>query len=120
MFTSITNDKEHEEAVNQLIQWNQAPDAHERLAEIQALGELVEAYEIAAGHTPDPPQTLRGILEVEMFKRRIRQKNLAEMLEVTETRLSEIMRGKREMNMDFARKLYTKLKIPADVILTIS
>ena len=117
---TVTNDREHEAAIEQLIAWNQAPDAADRIAAIEALGEIVEAYEIAAGHTPDPPSTLRGILEVEMFKRRIRQRGLALLLDVPEPRLSELMKGKREMNLDFARRLYQKLNIPADVILSLA
>ncbi|MBX0290096.1 helix-turn-helix domain-containing protein [Hymenobacter sp. HSC-4F20] len=117
---TISNDQEHAAAVEQLIQWNQAPDVADRLAEIHALGEAVEAYEESQGWVPEPPQTVRGILEVEMFKRRIRQRQLAELLGVTETRLSEVMNGKREMNIDFARKLHTKLQIPGDVILSLA
>ena len=75
---SITNDQEHDAAVEQLSAWNQAPDAASRKAEIEALCEVVEAYEEAASYSPGPPQTLRGILEVEMFKRRMRQRGLAQ------------------------------------------
>jgi len=115
----IRTDQEHEAAVKHLIELNQAPDATKHLAEIQALGAAVEAYEEAQGHSPDPPQTLRGILEVEMFKRRMRQRQLAELLEISEPRLSDLMKGKRELNMDFARRLYNKLGISADVIMTL-
>lgn len=115
----VTNAPEHEAALNQLIAWNQAPDAAENPA-LAALADAVAAYEEAAGHRPEPPQTLRGILEVEMFKRRIRQRQLAELLDVTEPRLSELMKGKREMNLDFARRLHTILHIPAEVVLQLS
>lgn len=116
----VTNDAEHDAAVEQLIAWNQAPDTASHYADIEALGAIVEAYEEAAGHSPDPPRTLRGILEVEMFKRRLRQRDLAQLLEIPESRLSELLRGKRVMNLDFARRLYTKLAIPAEVILNIA
>ncbi|WP_071885853.1 helix-turn-helix domain-containing protein [Hymenobacter sedentarius] len=115
----VTNAQEHEAAINQLIAWNQAPDAADNPA-LAALADAVTAYEEAAGHRPDAPQTLRGILEVEMFKRRIRQRQLAEILDVTEPRLSELMKGKREMNLDFARRLHTILHIPAEVVLQLS
>ncbi len=115
----ITSDEQHAAAIEQLIAWEQAPDAADNKA-LALLADAVEAYETAQGHTPEPPVTLRGILEVEMFKRRIRQRALAEILEVSEPRLSELMQGKRELNMDFARRLYTRLKIPADVIFSIA
>ena len=115
----VTNDEEHEAAVNQLLAWNQAPDAADNPA-LAALADAVAAYEDAAGHRPQPPQTLRGVLEVEMLKRRIRQRQMAEILDVTEPRLSELMKGKREMNLDFARRLHTILHIPAEVVLRLS
>ena len=55
-----------------------------------------------------------------MFKRRIRQRGLAQLLEIPESRLSELMKGKREMNLDIARRLFTKLAIPAEVVLTLA
>ena len=116
----VTNDQEHAAAIEQLIAWNQAHDAEARYADIEALGAVVEAYEISAGHTPDPPRTLSGILEVEMFKRRIQQRDLAELLEVPEARLNELILGKDEMTLDFARRLYHKLHISADVILSLA
>lgn len=115
----ITNDQEHEAAIERMIQLERQPDSVTN-AELNTLAEAVEAYEIAAGHTPDPPRTLWGILEVEMFKRRIKQRELAELLEVPEARLNELLVGKGEMNLDFARRLYHKLHIPADVILSIA
>lgn len=114
----ITNDEEHRMAIERMIALEQGPNSTDN-KELAMLTDAVEAYEVAQGHTPDPPVTLRGILEVEMFKRRIRQRALAEILEVTEPRLSELMKGKRELNMDFARRLYTRLNIPADVIFSI-
>ena len=117
---TITNDQEHDLAIEQLITWNQAPDAAARRAEIIALGESVEAYEEAAGHTPNPPSTLRGILQVEMFKRQIRERELAQLLEIPEPSLSALLEGTGEMNLDFARRLYQKLQIPADTIFSIA
>ena len=86
--------------------------------ELNALAEAVDAYEEAAGHTPAPPRTLRGILEVEMFKRRIQERGLAELLEIPELRLSELIQGKREVSLEFAQRLHTKLHIPAEVLLS--
>ena len=58
-----------------------------------------------------------GRLEVEMFRRRMKQKQLAALLEVPESRFSEIMKGRRSMNLDFARRLWQKLNIPAEEVL---
>lgn len=42
---------------------------------------------------------------------------MAHLLEIAETRLSEILRGKRSVTMALAKQLRTKLGIAADFIL---
>ena len=111
----ITNEEEKEVVINELIALDQVDDESKREM-ANAISNAVDAYEVAAGHVPEGPKTIRGILEVEMFKRRIRQRQLAELLEISEPKLSEIMGSKRGINFSFASKLYNKLHIPADVI----
>jgi hypothetical protein len=52
-FTEIRNDEDYAAAVNYLIKLNQSLDADAHLDEINALGELVEDYEVRNGHTLD-------------------------------------------------------------------
>lgn len=115
----IRNDQEHAAAVERMIQLEYGPDPANN-AELNMLAQAVDDYEETSGHTPDPPRTLRGILEVEMFKRKLKQSDLAQLLEVPEARLVELLEGGQEMNLDFARRLYTKLSIPADVVFAIA
>lgn len=117
----ITTDAELNEAIEEFYglasaieRSDAAPDAY-----VLALRDEIDRYEIAAGHEPGPPTTVAGLLELEMFKRRLRQRAMAQLLEVPETRLSEIMRGKRSMNLDFARRLHTRLGIAAEVVLAL-
>jgi plasmid maintenance system antidote protein VapI len=42
---------------------------------------------------------------------------MVQLLEVPEARLSENIRGKRAMNLDFARRLHERLGVPAEVVL---
>lgn len=117
----IANDDELNQAIEEFYKLASAversdagPDAY-----VLALRDAIDRYEVAAGHEPNPPTTVAGLLEVEMFKRRLRQRGLAQLLEVPETRLSEIMRGKRAMNLDFARRLHQRLGIAAEIVLTL-
>lgn len=117
----ITSDAELNQAIEEFYalasaveQREEEPDAY-----VLALRDAIDRYEIAAGHEPNPPTTVAGLLEVEMFKRRLRQRGLAQLLEVPESRLSEIMRGKRGMNLDFARRLHQRLGIAAEVVLAL-
>jgi HTH-type transcriptional regulator/antitoxin HigA len=81
------------------------------------LRDAIHSYEKAQDYHPGPPQTLAGRIEVEMFRRRLKQKDLAALLEITPSRLNEVLKGKRQINLDLARRLYQKLQIPADFIL---
>ena len=87
------------------------------LAEITALGNVVDAYENDHGHAPVHPDSLVARIEQEMVKRQLTKGQLANLLEVPASRLSEILHGKRGINLDFAKRLYHKLGIPADVIM---
>lgn len=83
------------------------------------LRDAIDTYENDNGHAPDYPKTVAALLELEMFKRHLKQKGMAQLLEVPETRLSEILRGRRGMNLDFARRMHTRLEIPGDLLLAL-
>lgn len=87
------------------------------LAEITALGNVVNAYENDNGHAPVPPGSLIARIEQEMVQRQLSKGELARLLEVPASRLSEILHGKRAINLDFARRLYRKLGISGDFIM---
>jgi predicted XRE-type DNA-binding protein len=55
-------------------------------------------------------------IEDEMYRRNIKQKELAEMLELNEPALSQIMRGKRPISMRVAKKMYKILHIDPKLI----
>ncbi len=85
--------------------------------ELKQLSLLAESYEDKHYPFPYKPQTLPEMLELKMFEKRLKRKELAELLGVSSSRLSEIMHGKRKVNIDFAKRLYQKLNIDAGFIL---
>ncbi len=56
-------------------------------------------------------------IEKEMQKKSLNQRQTAELLEVKENTLSQVMTGKRNVSMSLAKKLYKKLKIDPKTIL---
>ncbi len=88
-----------------------------QLDEIKRLGDAVNAYEKTHGHEPLDPDSLLYRIEREMHLRHLNKKQLAELLGITATRLSEVLHGKRGVNIDLAKRLYKLLGIPADYIL---
>ncbi len=87
------------------------------LAEIKALGHAANEYENNHGHRPVAPTSLVGILEREMVARHLKKQELAALLGVANSRLSEVLNGKRAINLDLAKRLYQKLGISAELIL---
>ena len=56
-------------------------------------------------------------LEEEMFERRMKQKELAEMLEISDSNLSEVISGKKPISMSLAKKLHAILGLDGNFIL---
>lgn len=86
--------------------------------ELRHLSLLAEAWEDGIPLMPiRQPKTLVEMLELKMYESKLKQKDLAALLEISATRLSEVMQGKRKVNMDLAKRLHSVLKIDAGFIL---
>ena len=58
------------------------------------------------------------MIELRMYQRKLKQKDVAIILGTTPSRISEILNGKRGLTIDLAKGLYTKLNIDPKLILT--
>ena len=63
------------------------------------------------------PTPLVVLIEDAMHKRRMKQRDLARELEVSEARISDILRGKANIGMSLAKKIHKKLGIDGNLIL---
>jgi len=90
----------------------------EEAEELRILSELAEAWEDSIPLMPvKPPQSLEEMIEYKMYQKKLKQKDLAAMLEIAPSFLSAVLNGKRKVNINLAKKLYLKLGIDADFIL---
>ncbi|MEY4925886.1 MAG: hypothetical protein RI894_322 [Bacteroidota bacterium] len=87
------------------------------LVALDTVSMLIHDYEKVHYPMPIKPQTITEMIERKMYELKLRQRDLAKLLGVTENRLSEILNGKRKVNMDFAKRLHLRLNIDADFIL---
>lgn len=87
-------------------------------SDLQRLSLLAEAWE---DHIPlmpiRQPKTLVEMIELKMYERKLKQKDLAALLGISAARLSEVMQNKRKINLDLAKRLYQVLKIDPEFIL---
>jgi antitoxin component HigA of HigAB toxin-antitoxin module len=66
------------------------------------------------------PTTLKEMSRFKMFEMNSKQKLLADILETSDTRISELMNGKAKLNIKLAKKLHDKLYIDAHFLLDIA
>lgn len=85
---------------------------------LQKMVLMAENFEETAYKLP-APTTIQGWVELRMFEKKLKQKDLAKLLDVPTSRISEFINAKKNkpLTMVFAKKLYKKLDIPADVLL---
>lgn len=86
------------------------------LAEIRKMALSAQEYE-GKRYTIEAPATLTGMIEMKMFETGLKQKNLAEKLNISEAKLSLIMNGKQKPDVEFLKAVYSELHIAADFIL---
>jgi HTH-type transcriptional regulator / antitoxin HigA len=107
--TAITSERQHEEylaVLDKLASKERPSTDEEKYAEV--LLTLIEAYEEEHHAIPDtsPVEVLRALMEANG----LRQKDLAPILG-TESIVSEILRGKRELNKGQIGKLSKKFRV---------
>lgn len=81
--------------------------------------QIVKAYE-DAHYTIELPQTVQGLIELKMYEMKLKQKELAVMLNTTDTKLSEIMHNKRKPSLSFLKALHQVLGIDGNLLLKIA
>ena len=88
-------------------------------AELDKHTQLVKAYE-EKHYTIPLPETLQGLIELKMYENKLKQKELAKMLHVTDTKLSEIMHKKRKPSISFLKAMHQILGIDGNLLLKIA
>lgn len=63
-------------------------------------------------------ESLNEMIELRMYQRKLKQKDVAQILGTTPSRISEILNGKRGLTIELAKGLYNKLNIDPKIILS--
>ena len=83
--------------------------------ELDMISDMVEEYEDA--HYPISKPTLIDVIKLRLYEMGINQSKLAEMLGLSNARVSEIMNGKSEPSLKIGREISRKLNIDPAVVL---
>jgi HTH-type transcriptional regulator / antitoxin HigA len=84
--------------------------------ELRTLALAAQAYEKSI-YTIPAPKTLEGIIELKMYERKLKQKELAKLLGIGEPKLSQILSRKRKPDLDFLKAAHEHLGIDGNVLL---
>ncbi|HLO79663.1 MAG TPA: helix-turn-helix domain-containing protein [Chitinophagaceae bacterium] len=84
--------------------------------ELRLLALAAQAYEKSI-YTIPAPKTLEGLLELKMYERRLKQKELAKLLGIGEPKLSQIMSRKRKPDLKFLKAAHELLGIDGNILL---
>lgn len=86
--------------------------------DLRRLSLLAEHYEDAIPLMPiRQPENLPDMIALKMYEFKLKQKDLAVLLEISPSRLSEILQGKRKISLELAKRLHAKLGIDPSFIL---
>jgi HTH-type transcriptional regulator/antitoxin HigA len=88
-------------------------------ASLERYTRIVKAYE-DSNFTIPMPQTLQGLIELKMNEKKLKQKELAKLLNTTDTKLSEIMHFKRKPSLSFIKAMNEVLGIDGNLLLKIA
>jgi HTH-type transcriptional regulator/antitoxin HigA len=116
----IKSEKEYEKLMERIkelfeIVDEDTPRDDKNLIELEALSELVEEYEDV--HYPIETPSLVDVIRLRLYEMNITQAKLAELIGISQARVSEIMTGKNEPTLKIARLISKKLDISPSIVL---
>jgi HTH-type transcriptional regulator/antitoxin HigA len=86
--------------------------------EYKQISDAIIEYEAAYHPLPGRVSTIiTGEILKQMAKKELKQKTVAQMLEMSESRISDLLNGRRPLNLRTVKRLRDKLDISADFIL---
>jgi HTH-type transcriptional regulator/antitoxin HigA len=88
------------------------------LAEIRRLAVSAQGYE-QNKFVIEVPTTLAGIIEMKMYEMKLKQKDLARKLKVSDTKLSLVMSGKQKPDVNFLKAVNQQLNVNGDFLLKV-
>lgn len=89
------------------------------LKKLAAMSIAAEKYEdeVLGLQPKKPPETIVEVIELKMFENKMTQAKLAKEIGIGQSKVSEILAGKRKPDVSFLKGVYKILKIDANFLL---
>lgn len=102
--------------IDRLMKIGEKKLTDEQAEELRALAVAANEYEKSIYEIP-APQTLEGLIELKMYEKKMKQKDIAKLLGVGESKFSEIMNRKRNADVAFLKAAHDHLGIDGNLLL---
>ena len=117
---AIETKKQYEEAMSRIEELyrqtdESTPADDPMMQEMDLLGQAIEKYEDV--HYPIAKPSLAAVIKLRMHEMGLNQKKLAELLHVSQGRISSYLRGKSDLTLSTAKLVSQKLDIDANTVL---
>ena len=115
----ILNKRDYNAALNEVDTLMKKGEVKLNPAELKRLRSLAEALEVYEDtYLPMPTaNSIPELIEIKMFERKINQVQLANILGIKTPKLSQILNGKRDPDVQFLKAVHYKLNIDAKFLL---
>ena len=117
----LQNDNEYTETISQienLLKVGKGNIRTEDLMHYSHLAKKAQSYEKEI-YVIDVPTTLEGLLEWKMFELKLKQRDLAAKLHISDAKLSLIMNGKQKPDVKLLKTIYKELAIDGNVLINV-
>ena len=117
---TINTKEQYEKAIRRIEELYRLTDENtpandSMMEELDLLGKAIEKYEDI--HYPIAKPSLAAVIRLRMYEMGLNQKKMAEILHVSQGRLSLYLHGKSDPSLKTARIICQKLNIDSDVVL---
>ena len=106
---AIQYDKAMDEILH-LMNKGEANLTKDETEKLRSMSLAAQAFEKSV-YTIPSPSTFQGMLELRMYEMKLKQKELAKLMGIAEPKLSQILNGKREPDVQFLKAAWQKLHI---------
>ncbi len=118
-FNQIKTEPQYRRAMAKILTLMNKGEANLSISQSDQLRQLAvsaQSYEKSI-YTIPPPTTLEGMIELKMYELKLKQKELAKLMGLSEPKLSQILTGKRVADVAFLKAAHQKLGIDASFLL---
>lgn len=116
---TFENEAEYQSARQKVNDWKKKGEtklSDKKINKLRLLEAAIQEYK-KESYTIAAPETLEELIRLKMYERKMKQKELAALLGLEESKVSQIMRGKRRADVAFLKAAHEQLGIDGNVLL---